>query len=216
MINIVVADNHQLTRSGIIKLITQVKTLHVSGEAESGEKAIHHTKELKPDILLINLNISGMGSLEATHRILKFFPKTKVIGLATSERDPLSSQFLKTGAQGCLTQQSNQKELVMAIIKVHTGHQYVTPSIAQKIALSSIKQQTPKCPFDLLSTREMQITLMVITCLKVAEISNILHLSPKTVNSYRYRIFEKLDISSDVELTLLAIKHKIINPELQD
>jgi DNA-binding NarL/FixJ family response regulator len=103
--------------------------------------------------------------------------------------------------------------MVMAILKVKSGQRYISPEIAQRMALKPFDTQETACPFDVLSDREMQITMMIVDCIKVQEISDQLFLSPKTVNTYRYRIFDKLDISSDVELTRLAIRHGIVETD---
>jgi len=102
-----------------------------------------------------------------------------------------------------------------AILKVKTGQKYISPEIAQRMALKPF-QQDQNSPFDELSEREMQIALMIVGCQKVQEISEKLFLSPKTVNSYRYRIFDKLDIDSDVQLTLMAMRHGLVDPGAAD
>jgi len=101
----------------------------------------------------------------------------------------------------------------MAVLKVKSGQRYISPEIAQRMALKPFDTQESACPFDVLSDREMQISILIVNCIKVQEISDQLFLSPKTVNTYRYRIFEKLNITSDVELTRLAIRHGIIDTE---
>ena len=134
--------------------------------------------------------------------------------MVTGCRDePYPSQSLKAGACGYVTKSSSLEELMTAIRRAFAGQRFVSGDVAQKLALRTIDDEG-LCPFEQLSSREMQITLMVINCHRVAEISHNLHLSPKTVNSYRYRIFEKLKVSSDVELALLAVKHGMIDASL--
>jgi DNA-binding NarL/FixJ family response regulator len=120
---------------------------------------------------------------------------------------------MQAGAAGFLTKGADISEMINAIRKVKCGQRYISPEIAQKMALRPFDSADAN-PFDLLSEREMQIAFMVVSCQKVQEISDKLCLSPKTVNSYRYRIFDKLEISSDVELTLLAIRHGVIDNEI--
>ncbi|PIQ40375.1 MAG: DNA-binding response regulator, partial [Thalassolituus sp. CG17_big_fil_post_rev_8_21_14_2_50_53_8] len=124
---------------------------------------------------------------------------------------PYATRLLQAGAAGYITKGADADEMVRAIMKVKSGQKYISPDIAQRMALKPF-QQDQTSPFDELSEREMQITLMIVGCQKVAEISEKLFLSPKTVNSYRYRIFEKLEIDSDVELTLLAMRHGLVDP----
>jgi len=119
--------------------------------------------------------------------------------------------MLKSGASGYLSKGASVDEMVKAIHEVIDNGTYISPEIAQKIAISSLNEKEDVSPFDSISEREMQIAMMIFQCKKVSEIADKLCLSPKTVNSYRYRMFEKLDVDGDVELTLLAVKHNIID-----
>ena len=125
--------------------------------------------------------------------------------------DPLAISMLKSGASGYLSKGASVDEMVKAIHEVIDNGTYISPEIAQKIAISSLNEKEDVSPFDSISEREMQIAMMIFQCKKVSEIADKLCLSPKTVNSYRYRMFEKLDVDGDVELTLLAVKHNIID-----
>ncbi|RMM91885.1 LuxR response regulator receiver [Pseudomonas savastanoi pv. glycinea] len=110
-----------------------------------------------------------------------------------------------------MTKGAGLAEMVQAIRLVFAGQRYISPQIAQQLALKSFQPPVNNSPFDLLSEREIQIALMIVGCQKVQTISDKLCLSPKTVNTYRYRIFEKLSISSDVELALLAVRHGMVD-----
>ena len=169
-------------------------------------------RDLKPDIVLMDLQMPGIGGLEATRRCLRVDPELKIVILTIHEQEPYPSNLLKIGAAGYLTKRADVDEMVRAIRKVVLGQRYIASDIAQKLALDPYKDNDTN-PFQCLSSREMQITLMVIDGNKVPYISQKLSLSPKTVNSYRYRIFEKLDIHNDVGLTKMAIKYGIITAE---
>jgi DNA-binding NarL/FixJ family response regulator len=158
----------------------------------------------------MDLRMPGIGGLEATRRIARLDQGTKVLILSACDTDPFPAQALRAGAAGYLTKGCTAEELETAIRKVFVGQRYVANPIAQHLAFKSF-DETPACPFEALSNREMQITMMVVNCHRVQEISSNLHLSPKTVNSYRYRIFEKLQVTSDVELALLAARHGMID-----
>ncbi len=132
--------------------------------------------------------------------------------MTVCDEEPFPSRLLKAGAAGYLTKGAALEEMVHAIRAVASGQRYISPEIAQRLALSSLEEEKIS-PFDDLSEREMQISMMIVSCQKVQEISDRLFLSPKTVNSYRYRIFEKLGIESDVELTLLAVRHGLLNTD---
>ncbi|MCX7064974.1 MAG: LuxR C-terminal-related transcriptional regulator, partial [Proteobacteria bacterium] len=125
------------------------------------------------------------------------------------DADPYPAQAMKAGAAGYITKGTTAEDLEHAIRRVFLGQRHMSDDVAQQVALRSF-DTAPECPFDQLSNREMQITLMVVGCRKVQQISRDLHLSPKTVNSYRYRIFEKLNVGSDVELVLLAVRHGVV------
>lgn len=154
----------------------------------------------------------GMGGLEAIRKILRFSPGVKVIMLTIHTENPLPTKVMKAGASGYLSKGAAPKEVISAIRAVHSGQRYIASDIAQKIALSQIEPPS-STPFCCLSDRELQIMLMITKGQKVNEISEQLHLSPKTINSYRYRLFNKLNISGDVALTHLAIKHGLFNTE---
>ena len=120
---------------------------------------------------------------------------------------------MQAGAAGFMGKGAEVGEMVRAILRVHSGQRYISPDIAQRMALKPF-QKGSESPFDALSEREMQTTLMIVGCHKVQEISDKLCVSPKTVNSYRYRIFEKLGIDGDVELTVLAMKHGVLDTQI--
>lgn len=212
MIKVLIVDDHELVRVGISRLLSDVKGIEVVGEAASGEEAIDLVRKLSPDVVLMDVKMPGIGGLEATRRTLRVDPELKIIAVSVYDDEPFPSRLMSAGAVGYLTKGTNVDEMVRAIRKVHSGQRYISSDIAQQLALRPFNGDA-KSPFEALSAREMQITLMVIASMKVQEIAENLSLSPKTVNSYRYRIFEKLDVSGDVELTKLAIKHGLIDSE---
>jgi two-component system, NarL family, invasion response regulator UvrY len=212
MINILVVDDHQLARVGTSRLLSDFEGIKVIGEAESGEQAIEKVSALNPDIVLMDIQMPGIGGLEATRRCLRVDPNLKVIGLTIYEAEPYPSKMLSVGAVGYLTKDASVHEMVRAIKKVMSGQRYVSSEVAQQLALRPFTDRIAS-PFEQLSSREMQITLMVIMGYGAPEISKKLCLSPKTINSYRYRIFDKTRVRNDVGLTKLAIRHGVIEAE---
>ena len=212
MIRVLVVDDHDLVRTGITRMLADIDGLQVVGEADSGESALKVARELKPDVVLMDVKMPGIGGLEATRKLLRSHPDTKVVAVTVCEEDPFPTRLLQAGAAGYLTKGAGLDEMVQAIRLAFAGQRYISPQIAQQLALKPFQPQGS--PFDTLSEREIQIALMIVGCQKVQIISDKLCLSPKTVNTYRYRIFEKLSVTSDVELTLLAVRHGMIDASL--
>ena len=191
-------------------MLADIDGLQVVGQAESGEESLIKARELKPDVVLMDVKMPGIGGLGATTKLLRSHPHIKVVVVTVCEEDPFPTRLLQAGAAGYLTKGAGLAEMVQAIRLVFAGQRYISPQIAQQLAIKSF-QPVSDSPFDALSEREIQIALMIVGCQKVQTISDKLCLSPKTVNTYRYRIFEKLAISSDVELTLLAVRHGMVD-----
>ncbi len=212
MIRVLVVDDHDLVRTGITRMLADIDGLQVVGEGDSGESALKLARELKPDVVLMDVKMPGIGGLEATRKLLRSHPDIKVVAVTVCEEDPFPTRLLQAGAAGYLTTGAGLDEMVQAIRLAFAGQRYISPQIAQQLALKPFQPQGS--PFDTLSEREIQIALMIVGCQKVQIISDKLCLSPKTVNTYRYRIFEKLSVTSDVELTLLAVRHGMVDASL--
>ncbi|MFC0225589.1 UvrY/SirA/GacA family response regulator transcription factor [Serratia aquatilis] len=212
MISVLLVDDHELVRAGIRRILEDIKGIKVVGEAQCGEDAVKWCRSNSADIVLMDMNMPGMGGLEATRKIVRYAPDIKVIMLTIHTENPLPAKVMQAGAAGYLSKGAAPQEVVNAIRSVHSGQRYIASDIAQQMALSQLEPQAEN-PFSTLSERELQIMLMITKGKKVNEISEQLNLSPKTVNSYRYRMFTKLNISGDVELTHLAIRHGLFNAE---
>jgi two-component system invasion response regulator UvrY len=154
----------------------------------------------------------GIGGLEATKKIIRYAPDVKVIVLTVYCEEPIPTKVMQIGAAGYLTKGAAPDEMVNAIRSVNSGQRYITPEVAQQMALSQFKTADEN-PFGSLSERELQIMLMITRGEKVPDISEQLSLSSKTINSYRYRMFEKLAVGNDVELTHMAIRHGMIKTQ---
>lgn len=212
MIKLMLVDDHDLVRMGLGRILADQAGIEVVAEAETGEEALKKQRQLKPSVVLMDANMPGIGGLEATRRMLRFDPDVKVIALTAHISEPYPSQFLNAGAMGYITKGGDINEMVKAIKSVSHGKVFLAPEVAQEMALSQFKNKDEN-PFNQLSEREMQVMLMITRGEKVQDISDKLHLSPKTVNSYRYRLFEKLSVENDVGLTHLALRYKVIEPQ---
>lgn len=210
MIRILLADDHDLVRTGIERLLSDIKDMTVVGHATSGEEAVLRSRELQPDVVLMDVRMPGIGGLEATRKITARDPHIKVVAVSAWDDDPLPSRLLQAGASGYVAKGAPFDDVIKAIRKVIAGQRYLSAGVAEQMALKQFDGGATS-PFEKLSERELQIAIMVVNCEKVQVIADKLNLSSKTVNSYRYRLFEKLGINSDVELTYLAIKHGLVD-----
>jgi DNA-binding NarL/FixJ family response regulator len=204
------ADDHDLVRKGIARLLADVGDMSVVAHATSGEEAVLRCRELQPDVVLMDVRMPGIGGLEATRKITARDPRIKVIVVSAWDDDPLPSRLLQAGASGYVAKGAPFDDVIKAIRKAIAGQRFLSAGVAEQMALKQLDDGA-RSPFEKLSERELQIAIMVVNCEKVQDIADKLHLSSKTVNSYRYRLFEKLGINSDVELTYLAIKHGLVD-----
>ena len=205
-------DDHELVRTGISRIIDDVRGMKVVGEAESGEDAVKWCRSNHPDVILMDINMPGIGGLDAMHRILRINEDIKIIMLTMHTENPFPSKVMQAGAAGYLSKGAAPDEVLSAIRSVNSGQRYLAPEIAQQMALSQISPATED-PFGVLSERELQIMMMITKGQRVVDISELLSLSPKTINSYRYRLFDKLSINGDVELTHLAIRYGMLDAD---
>jgi two-component system, NarL family, invasion response regulator UvrY len=209
LIKVLIVDDHALVRMGIRRLLDDLPDMSVVGEAENGDVALSLVKSENPDVVLLDMKMPGMDGWEVTRRLNKSHPRVKVIAVTAMCTNTLPSRILQLGAVGYLTKESGAEEMASAIRKVYKGERYLSAEVAQKIVINSL-DDSKETMFDQLSEREMQVMMMITSGMTVQEITETLFLSSKTVNGYRYRIFEKLAVKNDVELTFLALKHHII------
>ncbi len=209
-IKLLLVDDHHIMLAGLKTLLKSASGIDVIGEASSGEEGIRLAEEKEPDVILMDIKMEGMNGLEATREILEHHPKMRILILTACNDDVFPIRLLREGACGYITKDCSAEEVVKAIRVVYAGERYIMPQIAQRLALCrfSINEETP---FDSLSERELQVVLMITSDAKKAmQIAKDLSLSPKTVNTYRYRIFEKLGVNNDVKLVHLAWRYGII------
>lgn len=210
-IRVIVVDDHDLVRHGISRILDDQDGIEVVAELNSGEKAIEfcRTHQNAVDVLLMDVNMPGIGGLEATHRITKNWPEIGIIIITVHSDGPLPKRLLKAGARGYLTKGNDALDMVNAINTVHSGCKYIAPAIAQHLAISLLPGDD--IIIDRLSKRELQVLMMIAEGLKTGDISSTLNLSPKTVSTYRKRLHEKLEVDTDVEMMHLAIKHGLVD-----
>jgi two-component system invasion response regulator UvrY len=173
---------------------------------ECGEKALQLISQQQPDVVLMDVNMPGMGGFEACRRILHNYPKVKIIGLSVHNGGAIPQQLLKLGVEGFVSKASPVSEMVAAIRTVMSGKRYLCQDVASNLVFESI-ETGENSPFCQLSQREAEVAQMILKGKGIQEIAEALALSDKTVNTYRYRLYAKLKIKNDVELTRLALKY---------
>jgi len=210
-IRVLIVDDHELVRFGFKSLIGAQENVEVLAALCSGEDAINWCRDNQGevDVILMDVNMPGIGGIEATHRISKSWPEIGIIIVTVHDSGPLPKQLLNGGAKGYLTKGNNVEEMITAIKDVHMGKHYIAKDIAQQLALSLLPGE--ENPIDTLSMRETQVLMMIAQGTKTNKISEILNLSPKTISTYRARLYEKLDVSSDVEMLHLAMQYGVLD-----
>jgi len=205
---IVLVDDHAVVRAGVRRLLEQEPLFEVIGEAESGEKAYQIFGELKPDVMVMDLSMPGMGGLESIRRILMRYEKAKILVLSMHEDLSFANQALKLGAKGYLTKNTLADDLVKSIETVTQGDVFLSDEIAKKMALQSISGNQD--PVHELSAREFEIFRLLAEGLDIDAIASTLNISSKTVSNYQTMIKQKLNINTPIELIRYAIKVGVI------
>ena len=205
---IVLVDDHAVVRAGVKRLLEQEPLFEVIGEAESGEKAYQIFGELKPDVMVMDLSMPGMGGLESIRRILMRYEKAKILVLSMHEDLSFANQALKLGAKGYLTKNTLADDLVKSIETVTQGDVFLSDEIAKKMAMQSISGNQD--PVHELSAREFEIFRLLAEGLDIDAIASTLNISSKTVSNYQTMIKQKLNIHTPIELIRYAIKVGVI------
>jgi two-component system invasion response regulator UvrY len=210
MITVLLTDDHVLVRTGIKRLLEDSKKVKIVGEASNGEESLDLSLSLKPDVILMDVNMPGIGGVEACRRILERDPKQKIIVLTVYTEKTFPKRMLEIGAKGYLTKECAVSEIIEALNIVNGGGAYIAPAIAQQLALSLLPGNE-KNPIDRLSRRECQVMLMICHGLTNLQMSEKLCLSPKTVSTYRLRLLEKLDVHNEVDMLKIAVEQGMVD-----
>lgn len=211
-IRVFLVDDHALVRTGMKFILGNEVDIEVVGEADSGESALVRIRKLKPDVVLCDLHLPGISGLEVTERVVKGDYGVRVIIVSVLEDGPMPKRLLQAGASGYVGKGGNAAELLRAVRDVARGKRYLASSIAQNLALSGIEGSDS--PFDALSPREMEISLLLTQGLRQEDIARRLSLSAKTVNTHKTRLFEKLGIQDAIALARLAGQYGVSDPAL--
>jgi two-component system invasion response regulator UvrY len=209
MINILIVDEQELVRTGLRHILErdpQVGSIH---EVSTGERALSACRDFQPDVILLDLSLPGMSAFEITHRLRRVSDKTGIIILAVHAKSPYPNRLLDAGAQGYLTKDCESGELLKAVKAVASGERFIGIEAAKQLALS-LFPGTSESPFESLSARELEILHKLTEGSRVPEIARLLCLSPKTVATYKYRIYEKLGTRSEVGLLRMVMRYGLL------
>jgi two-component system invasion response regulator UvrY len=212
-IHILLVDDHDIVRTGIRRLLSDIPDIRIIAESANGEDAIKVAREKRPDVVLMDVRMPGIGGLEATKKMLHHNPRLRIIVLTVCEGDIFPEKLLQMGVAGYLTKGASLDEMVKAIRAVHGGERYVSADIARKIALKHVLGKEGNY-LETLTERELQVVIMIAQGKKNQVIADQLFVSPKTINTYRYRIYEKLNVDNDVDIARYAIQHGIVDMEM--
>ena len=209
MIRILLVDDHAVVRTGFRLLLQARSDIAVVGEAESGEAACQRYLELSPDVVVMDIAMPGMGGIEALRRIRAHDPQARVLALSAHDDPMHARRALREGALGFLSKRSAPEALLEAVSSVGSGQRYIDPRVAQRLALEDIGG-TESSPIKRLSEREFDVFIRLARGASVQRIADDLRLSASTVGTHLYNVKQKLGVSNQSELTLLAIRHGLI------
>jgi len=210
MIRILVVDDHAIVREGLKQILSDVKDMAVLAEAANGREALESIRRQDFDVILMDISMPGRSGLEILKDIRNEQPKLPVLILSMHPEEQYAVRSLRAGAAGYLNKSSAPGELIGAIRKVSAGRKYVSPSVAEKLALE-LGTDTSKLPHEFLSDREYQIMMMLASGKSVSEIAQELCLSVKTISTYRSRVMAKMNMKKNAELTLYAVQNHLLN-----
>lgn len=210
MLRILIADDHALIREGLKKILKAAQDITVVSEAQNAREVIEEMKKQELDVVILDISLPGKSGLELLKDLKLEYPKLPVLILSMHPEDRFAVRALKAGAAGYVTKESAVEELVKAVRKVVQGRKYVSPALAEKLAFD-LETDTGKPPHENLSDREYQVMCLIAIGKSVREIASELYLSISTVNTYRGRILEKMNMKTDAELIRYAVQNQLVD-----
>jgi DNA-binding NarL/FixJ family response regulator len=208
IIKIMLVDDHVVVRSGLRRLLEQKAGFTVVAEAEDGEHAYQEYALQQPDVVVMDISMPGMGGLETLRRILTRYPSARIVMYSMHENVAFATQAMQVGARGYVAKSGSSEELVSALMEVAKGRNYISPGIAQRVALNTLAGEDD--PFKRLSSREFEVFRLLAEGGNVESIAEMLKISQKTVANYQTLLKQKLGVAGPVDLVRLAIRHGVI------
>jgi len=210
MISVLIADDHTVVRQGLKQILADDAQMSVVAEATNGNEVLQTLERTNVDVLILDITMPGRNGLDVLKEVRRKYPTLPVLVLSMHPEDQFAIRILRAGAAGYITKESAPEELVEALRKVCAGGKYVSPQLAEKLAVF-IEGDNTRAPHERLSDREFEILRMLALGKTVTEVADQLLLSVKTVSTYRARVLEKMKMSTNAELTRYALQSGLIN-----
>lgn len=210
MIRVLVVDDHAIVRAGISRILDSEPDIEVIGQTGSGHEAVDMVRRLRPDVVLLDFGLPDIDGLEVTRQVLDTETDAKVLILTMFSSEEYAFRLLRAGAAGYLLKGAPTDDLLAALRKVASGGRQVDPEIADRL-LGRIGQRVEESPESVLSDREMQVMIRIASGLTTREVAEDLHLSPSTIETYRARILEKLNLRNTNEIIRFAIRRRLVD-----
>lgn len=212
-IRVLIADDHKVVADGLFHMLQAQEGIEVVGTARSGREAVRRTMELQPDIVIMDSNMPDLNGIEATRQLRERGSPARVVMLSVHAEPQHVVRALRAGASGYVPKSSAGTDVVDAVRAVHSGKRYLHPTIAHAVLEQLVEAEKAEDPVSRLSSRELQVLQMIAEGNAVSDIASALSLSVRTVETYRARLMEKLDIRDVPSLVKFAIRNGITSLE---
>jgi DNA-binding NarL/FixJ family response regulator len=212
---LMIVDDHKIFRDGLKLLLSHFPFVDIIWEAADGREFLEKLETVKPDIVMMDINMPVMGGIEATIEALDRYPDLRIIVLTTFHDEDYVEQMMLAGVEGYMLKRSTPEEFEKALLKVHNGGNYFSDEIIQVVMtnLSRIRtEKDRKSGLPLLTAREKEVLELICEGYNNDQIAELMHLSPKTVEKYKSSLFQKTDNNNTVNLIIYAFRHKLVNP----
>lgn len=210
MIRVLLVDDHAMVREGGRRVLEDAGGVEIVGQADSAEQALVMARALRPDVVVMDIHLPGASGLQATERLSATLPKVRVIVLTVMDSLPMPQRLLQAGAWGYLVKTAPAEELVRAVRQVSEGRQYLCAEVANRLAFNSLRNGGRESPLELLTPRELEVTLRLARGETNKEIAGCLHISEKTVSTHKARVLEKLGVANVVAMANLLAHHRLL------
>lgn len=210
MIRLVIADDHTIVREGLRQLLGGAGGFEIVGEARDGAETMQRVRELEFDVLLLDMSMPGRAGMDLIRQVRTERPRVRILVLSMHQEHQYAIRAIRAGAAGYLTKESASRELATALRKVASGGAYITPEVAEQLALGAMPS-ADALPHTTLSDREFQVLRMLVSGKSVSDIAGALTLSVKTVSTHKARLMQKLGVSNTSEMFRYAIQHRLVD-----